>query len=226
MKPRRAAKIAGQPHYFTGKPCAKGHIAMRHVRNGECMECARGRALETYYRNPIKAAEKARAWNARNPGRKRNNFMKWAAANKSYFPEWRAKNPDRVKAADEKYREANREKRRANRSEWGRKNPEKSRAICRNRRARQKASRGRHSGADEAEILRLQKGKCAFASLNLSWCTKRIGGEHPHHLDHIKPLSKGGANDRKNLQALCVACNARKHAKDQIDFVRASGALI
>lgn len=38
----RAQAIAtGRPYYFTGKPCAKGHIANRTVIDCGCMECAR-----------------------------------------------------------------------------------------------------------------------------------------------------------------------------------------
>jgi 5-methylcytosine-specific restriction endonuclease McrA len=37
---RHAAKIRGDKHYFTGKPCSRGHIALRSVRNGSCQVCA------------------------------------------------------------------------------------------------------------------------------------------------------------------------------------------
>lgn len=36
---RRAAKVAGERMYFTGKPCPKGHIAPRLVDNCSCREC-------------------------------------------------------------------------------------------------------------------------------------------------------------------------------------------
>jgi hypothetical protein len=42
---RKQAKQEGLKHYFTCHPCKFGHIAKRYVHNGECFECANGRAL-------------------------------------------------------------------------------------------------------------------------------------------------------------------------------------
>jgi hypothetical protein len=36
---RAAAKAVGLKRYFTGLPCSNGHIAERHVRQGNCTEC-------------------------------------------------------------------------------------------------------------------------------------------------------------------------------------------
>ena len=35
---RTDAKKAGVKHYFTGKPCTRGHIALRKTK-GVCVEC-------------------------------------------------------------------------------------------------------------------------------------------------------------------------------------------
>lgn len=34
----------------------------------------------------------------------------------------------------------------------------------------------------------------------------------PFHIDHIRPFSKGGWQDPRNLQTLCVPCNSAKGA--------------
>ena len=41
-------------------------------------------------------------------------------------------------------------------------------------------------------------------------CTVRLATE----CDHIKPKSKGGTNDRANLQGVCRSCHAEKTAQE------------
>ena len=36
------------------------------------------------------------------------------------------------------------------------------------------------------------------------------------HVDHIKPVAKGGTNDLSNLQTLCEACNRAKYTDEWI----------
>jgi 5-methylcytosine-specific restriction endonuclease McrA len=47
-----------------------------------------------------------------------------------------------------------------------------------------------------------------------------------YHLDHIKPLARGGTNHQTNLQLLCPPCNLSKSAKDPIDFMQSKGFLL
>jgi hypothetical protein len=42
-----------------------------------------------------------------------------------------------------------------------------------------------------------------------TYCSDRIG---PFEVDHIRPASRGGNNDRTNLTCACVACNTQKRA--------------
>ena len=36
---QKVAKQAGHPHYFTGKPCKRGHVSPRYTHNGTCTTC-------------------------------------------------------------------------------------------------------------------------------------------------------------------------------------------
>ena len=65
------------------------------------------------------------------------------------------------------------------------------------------------------DLMRAQGGMCAY-------CKTRRG---PFHVDHIRPLAKGGQHTADNLQALCQPCNQRKLAMHPLDFARISGRL-
>ena len=50
---RKEAMLAGQAHYFTGKPCKHGHVDKRLTINGMCCECSRiknNKRYESYYK--------------------------------------------------------------------------------------------------------------------------------------------------------------------------------
>lgn len=36
---RKDALAAKEPNYFTGHPCARGHVAHRRTKTGECLQC-------------------------------------------------------------------------------------------------------------------------------------------------------------------------------------------
>jgi hypothetical protein len=42
---------------------------------------------------------------------------------------------------------------------------------------------------------------------------RRCGRKGEYHVDHARPLSRGGTNDPTNLQLLCGECNLRKGAR-------------
>lgn len=42
----KEAAAKGARHYFTGKPCIRGHVAPRFVSNTGCTECAKMTAAE------------------------------------------------------------------------------------------------------------------------------------------------------------------------------------
>ena len=73
------------------------------------------------------------------------------------------------------------------------------------------------SPADVAEVRKAQRGLCAY-------CAAKLG--KGYHRDHIMPLIRGGAHDRRNLQLLCAPCNLSKGARDPIDHARTLGLLI
>jgi len=198
--------------------------------------------------NREKGRKATREWRARNPDKLREASAKrWAAMDDT------AKADARLKAKlyrqDEKIRERARAKSAAwilvpgNRQKkaeytrqhseenpgkvvakvaaWKLLNPEMVMANHHRRRAREIGASGSHNAADLAFLVVVQKGKCAH-----SWCRVVLDKKTGRHVDHIMPLSRGGSDDRRNLQLLCKQCNLKKHAKHPIDFARQNGMLI
>lgn len=48
IQTRVEAAASGQTHYWTGRPCTKGHVALRTTAGGACVECVKG--YRTKYR--------------------------------------------------------------------------------------------------------------------------------------------------------------------------------
>lgn len=101
------------------------------------------------------------------------------------------------------------------------KNPGSRSHFSRNRKARIRNADGSHTGADISILLIKQRGVCASCPAKLE-----KSGKNKYHVDHIMPLSRGGSNDKYNLQCLCPSCNLRKHAKDPFDWAKQNGKLL
>lgn len=218
---RKEAFAEGKPYYLTGKPCVRGHIAVRFAR-GACVKCESEYSREYAAKNPEKARERGRRWDKKHRAKRESQ---WAArrspekieAQRAKDRARYKKNPDKALAANRKWKSdpANREKANAASRDWHRRTPEKSRANNQRRRALKLGSL-EHYTAQELTTLRARVGhKCAE-------CLRR----KKTTIDHITPLSRGGSNSIRNIQFLCLPCNLRKNAKDPIEFARSAGRLL
>ena len=195
---RAEAKALGLRRYFTGKPCKHGHVAERLVSTWQCMGCQQRRYVTPERR------EYARRYRASHKQQIREYNRKYDAS-------------PRAKQALKAWKDRNREHLRKWYRAYKKTIKEKVNADTRNRRARQRAAGGTHTAADIADILRLQKRRCA-------WCRAKLNAGY--HVDHITALARGGTNDRRNLQALCPSCNYDKNSKCPLDFAREHGRLL
>ena len=208
------ARLLGLKRYFTGKPCKHGHVAERRVNSGDCYECKLNNDKKRIAANPQAEADRRRA--------NRNAHLDDYNAK---VRKWRAENPERIKkyarTSKEKNPEKHREQSYRKTLKWKVKNPDRVKEINRRgnirSRAKRKCAPGNHTQADIVAIIRMQKNKCAY-------CRKRL--PKIYHVDHIFPLSKGGSNDKRNVQVTCPRCNLDKRAKDPIDYARSQGMLL
>lgn len=113
---------------------------------------------------------------------------------------WVAANPEAMNAARLAWRVANPERRREHRRAAKKRNPVANRSYVRARRARTK---GLTVVPITAEQLRQ---RWAFYG-GLCWI---CGSNKDIQIEHVKPLSKGGAHMLCNLRPACAECNARK----------------
>ena len=150
--------------------------------------------------------EHKEAWYAANPEKVKEGRANYRENNKDKLVKisaaYRKKHKDNIASANAAYRAAN---------------PEKMRCFDHARRARKRNTEGQHTAADVQRIFAAQRGKCAHC---------RISIKAGYHVDHIQPISRGGANWPRNLQMLCAPCNLRKSAADPIDFARREGKLV
>lgn len=127
---------------------------------------------------------------------------------------WREQNPERYRALmkasvarrREKYA-ANPEPHREHRRRYGRRHPERVRAMNQQRRARKLAATGFYT-ADE--WMRL----CRWFGMKCLCCGKR----RRLTVDHVVPFSQGGTNMIENIQPLCIACNCSKRDRHNTDY--------
>lgn len=213
------AKSKGLPRYFTGKACKYGHLDWRVVANRKCLSCAlrdtqkwrdehrddlRRKDREKYASNP----EREKAKNAKRDPEKlrvlaRRHYRENTSLRKKQHSDWCS-------------RDGNLAKKRSKNLEWQAANRAKVLSYPKRRRALQMGAKGSHSPSDVAEIFKQQRGLCAY-------CRRKL---LKYDVDHIVPLSKGGSDDRRNIQLTCKSCNSRKHAKPPMEFARELGLLL
>lgn len=226
---RSEARESGFDRYFTGAPCKRGHVSERYTSCATCIECCNKQSTEWSAAHPEIKKVTAKKWRDGNPGIARQMIKDWRARNVDHVRErnkvWRGENWERYRnfpstkagpEASKKWKQENPERYSGALRRWKKDNRLKVQAAERNREAK-KRNGGAHTAGDIISILKAQRGKCAY-------CKVRLGDKY--HVDHIKPLSRGGLNDRKNLQMLCALCNLSKGPKDQIDFMREQGRLL
>ena len=100
---RADAKAQGATHYFTGKPCTRGHVALRKTK-GACVECMKEDwAIDNAKRAQKPKSEAAKAAGKRYYERNREAVIARAAARpheevKHYKHKYKEANPELYKA--------------------------------------------------------------------------------------------------------------------------------
>jgi 5-methylcytosine-specific restriction endonuclease McrA len=119
---------------------------------------------------------------------------------------------DKIQASKNKYVENNLEKVKEYKDSWRKENPEKYRAYSNKRRALKLSSS--HSPYTEKEVLDLYGTFCHICKKEIDLLASRqvgkTGWETGLHLDHVKPISKGGDDNLQNVRPSHGRCNLSK----------------
>lgn len=187
-----------------------------------CKKCVAINKREWRQNNPNKVREQKK----RNYEKQRDHFLEyyreWSRAHKEQrrlkpvTPEqrersrvqaakWYAENKERASKSSASRYLADPQAAKDRIKDYLKRNPHKqaqfSKVSTQNRRARELAAEGTFTAADIRLQYRAQRGKC--------WhCSKPVGDKY--HVDHLRPLAKGGTNDPRNLVISCPTCNLSK----------------
>ena len=136
----------------------------------------------------------------------------WREANREKIREsrraYRDTNREKIRASKKRYRDANKEKILEKSRAYYAANPHKFLIHGQRRRARERNADGSATAKDIQSRLDAHGHKCIFC-----------GSTEDLHLDHVKPLSKGGSNWPSNLAPACGPCNLSKAARWGPDMV-------
>ena len=183
---RNKAKAIGSTHYFTGKPCKHGHIALRKTK-GSCVECLK---LE-WARGNEQRADYFREYNRREDVKDRKN---------DWYQDNRAAVIDRASTRPA-------EKLREYRNAWKVNNAVQVRADT-------KARRRKHREATPPWLTRKQKSELRQMYQLAITMTKTTGEQYV--VDHIVPLRSDevcGLHVPWNLRVITQEDNLKKSNK-------------
>jgi 5-methylcytosine-specific restriction endonuclease McrA len=183
--------------------CRNGHdtLIVGRRADGWCRECARQKKRAWAEANDDKVTAQRAAYYAENADALR-------ARSSVYGKARRAETPGYNTASNRRWQHANVEKMRAYRKAWRTRNPEKVSAYCRRakyrRRARIKAS----------EHVRYDYDAIVYGATHCGICGEAYAVDDLRSLDHIIPVSRGGADAPWNVQSAHLRCNQIKGDRD------------
>jgi 5-methylcytosine-specific restriction endonuclease McrA len=114
---------------------------------------------------------------------------------------WAIKNPERRKSICKKWRDNNKEQSTQAIKEWKNSHPEKVTISSETRRIRILNAEGTIAAEEWTAVLEKYHHTCLCCGKNNVKLT----------MDHVVPVSLGGAHSIENIQPLCQSCNSKKY---------------
>jgi 5-methylcytosine-specific restriction endonuclease McrA len=134
----------------------------------------------------------------------------------------KAADPEKVRARDRSYNQRHAATHRARSSLWSKSNPERRKVIRQRWEQNNKVYACLKAGRRRALVLSRQVG--AVTPEGVAQRVEMYGGMCAYcggpyeHLDHVKPLNRGGPHMLGNLRPSCSKCNQEKGARSAKDW--------
>lgn len=214
---REAAKAAGLKRYFTGRPCKRGHIDERQIANFGCMACQRENAakwfcgLQGEKREARRDYERQRWQNPEFRERHRRYQQQEHEREKQAHRnrEWKKRNREKLARKSREWYHANSEYALERQKAYVATRPiELRRQLGRKSRSKRRAIELQVfvEVVDARVVFERDKGQCGI-------CGEPVDPMSRWEVDHIVPISKGGAHAYANVQLAHRQCNRAKGAK-------------
>ncbi|MDF3280478.1 HNH endonuclease [Gordonia sp. N1V] len=177
--------------------CSKRCNKIRWDRNNLERKREHNREFKSRHRERLSEQRKADRKADPEIWHERDRRKRESEANKAW---WQSYERDKaVKAKrDAEYRRENRERISAAWREWAKRNRHRTSAYNQKRQAAKAAAEGFATPSQVRARIEYYGGKC--------W----ICGSPWEHIDHVKPLARGGCNWPSNLRPACRSCNSAK----------------
>lgn len=182
----------------------------------KCRVCGVVKNIDEYYKNKFgwvsyrcKTCTKksVKKWAKNNPDKRKEIANKYAKKNKHKQDAWRDQHKDSVNKSKREYYQRNKDGVRQAIKNWFSRNNGKTQEYKRNRRARILNAKGTITDKEWKELCDRYGNRCLSCGATNVKLT----------LDHVVPLSSGGAHTIENAQPLCLPCNLSK-ARKTIDY--------
>ncbi len=189
------------------KTCKKERCRLYREKNKDNM---RGYRKEYGQKNKKKIAAKNTLYRRKNTAKIKANNEIWREKNKKDIADKARKrydnNKEEILAYSKLYRDSNKELIKLYQASDSGKEVKRRRSVKREMRIRET-----RDGSITPETLKVlfskQNGRCYMCNCDLTRLESR-----KVHVDHIKPLSKGGKHRLKNVAWSCMGCNLKKGA--------------
>jgi len=170
---------------------------------------AKERSRKWYLEHRELVIARSKKFAEENPGKVRAYKDKWDSSNELHMIEYRKKTSKESVLRAELWAKANPEMAKASAKLYRQTHAEQGRVKTRKRRALRNGVPSERYTTEQ--ILELYGTDCHICKSPIDLTASRQKDPKGLHLDHVYPISKGGADVISNVRPSHVTCNIRKH---------------